>query len=238
MNHKTNKVIEFYTHNYDEDTRLARHRTEFITTTYILNKYIKAGWRILDLGAGTGIYTIYYANRGCPVTAIDIVPRHIEILNTKLKAFPNLDVTAQAGDAQDLSRFRDGSFDVVLCMGPLYNLKETGRCIKECLRVLKSKGILAASYGNKNESFEMDSRYKDLFIDRTPEEVEWLFHKYQIKRSDNVPTDGEPFAELDDLIKAHPDDMDNQYSWLEIHQSVFKMPDRFFLHGLYIGKKP
>jgi ubiquinone/menaquinone biosynthesis C-methylase UbiE len=237
MSFEKNKIIDFYTGSYDEDTRLERHRTEFITTTYILNKYIKTGSRILDLGAGTGIYSIYYANRGCQVTAIDIVPRHIEILNEKLKYFPVPDITAQVGDAEDLSRFEENKFDVVLCMGPVYNLKEAGTCTKECLRVLKSKGILAASYGKKNESFEPDKRYKDLFVERAPEEVNRMFQDCGIEFMENVPTDGEPFNGLDKLVIDHLDEPGKAYSWLEKHPSVFKELSKFFLHGLYIGRK-
>ena len=188
-----NEIVEFYTNQYDEDTRLIRHRTEFITTTYILNKFIDTGSRILDLGAGTGIYSIYYANRGCSVTAIDIVPKHIEILNSRLKIHQNLDVSAEVGDANDLSRFRGDSFDVVLCMGPLYNLKVIDSCIRECLRVLRSKGILAASYNNKNASYLQDNKYKELFVSHTPEEINQHFQTYKVEPICNVPTDGVPF---------------------------------------------
>ena len=238
MNLYMNKIVEFYTNNYDEDTRLVRHRTEFITTTYILNKLIEVGSRILDLGAGTGIYSIYYANRGCSVIAIDIVPKHIEILNSKLRTFQNLDISAEVGDAEDLSRFREDSFDVVLCMGPLYNLQETDSCIKECLRVLRSKGIIAASYVKKNTPYEQDNEYKELFVSHTPEEIDQLFQDCEIEPIYNVPTDGVPFIELDEFIKDYTTEMDKLHSWLETHQSVFQKLDSIFIHGLYVGRKP
>lgn len=44
--------IRFY-ENYDEEGRLRRHRTEFAATTYILDKLIASGDRVLDVGAGT-----------------------------------------------------------------------------------------------------------------------------------------------------------------------------------------
>jgi ubiquinone/menaquinone biosynthesis C-methylase UbiE len=237
MSLEKKKIIEFYTVNYDEDNRLVRHRIEFIATTYILNKYINEGSLVLDLGAGTGIYSIYYADRGCTVTAVDIVPRHVDTLKKKLKAFPSLAVTALVGDAEDLSRFKDNSFDVVLCMGPLYNLKDTGRCVAESLRVLKSHRILAASYGKKNETFEPDIRYKDLFIGRTPEEVNRLFQGHRIEFIANVPVDGAPFTELGKIINDYPEEPGKAYSWLQTHEAVFEKLDGLFLHGLYIGRK-
>lgn len=43
------------------------------------------------------------------------------------------------------------SFDVVLCLGPMYHLlkdEDRIKCIDECLRVLKPDGILAIAYIN------------------------------------------------------------------------------------------
>ena len=56
--------VQFYTE-YDEDGRLQRHRTEFASTTYVLNNYIRAGFHVLDVGAGTGAYSFYYTRKGC-----------------------------------------------------------------------------------------------------------------------------------------------------------------------------
>ena len=53
------------------------------------------------------------------------------------------------GNALDLSRFADSSFEVVLLMGPLYHLVEPSdrdRAIREALRVLQPEGILFASF--------------------------------------------------------------------------------------------
>jgi len=58
--------VRFYTE-YDEDGRLQRHGTEFASTTYILDKHIRKGLHILDVGSGTGAYSLYYAEKGCSV---------------------------------------------------------------------------------------------------------------------------------------------------------------------------
>ena len=54
---KTNPYIIDYYNNYDEDSRLSpRHGTvEFLTTMRYIEKYIKPGSRVLEIGAGTGI---------------------------------------------------------------------------------------------------------------------------------------------------------------------------------------
>lgn len=53
------------------------------------------------------------------------------------------------GDARELTRYQDGTFDAVLCLGALYHVQEEGareRIIDECLRVLKTGGIFAYSF--------------------------------------------------------------------------------------------
>lgn len=147
--------IEKYYEGYDEDSRLIKdnsHRVEFITTTHILDEKIKAGSKILDVGAGTGRYSSYYFNRGNKITALDIVPKNVEIMEEKFKAVKSEDLEIRLGDAKDLSLFESNTFDVVLCLGPMYHLlnyEDQIKCIDECLRVLKPDGILAVAYINR-----------------------------------------------------------------------------------------
>lgn len=65
--------IKIVQEHYDSDVqkewdRLERHPFEFKITTHMMDKYIKPGDRILDIGGGPGRYSIYYANKGCDVT--------------------------------------------------------------------------------------------------------------------------------------------------------------------------
>ena len=147
-------VVEHY-EKYDEEVRLVRdkvHEIEFKTTIHVLKDFITPSMKIFDIGAGTGKYSFYYAEQGNEVTAIDITPKHIKIMNEKLQENKHLDVNVNLGSATDLSAFENESFDVVLCFGPLYHLKtqqERDQCVNECLRVLKKNGILAIAYINK-----------------------------------------------------------------------------------------
>ena len=233
------KIIEHYS-NYDEDDRLIRHRTEFVTTTYILDKSIKVKSRILDVAAGTGTYSIHYANKGCSVTAIDIVPKHIRILKSKLESLQNLQISAEVGDARDLSRFQANSFEAILCMGPLYHVErnEIDRCISECLRVLRKDGIFAASYVNKFEGYESD-KYREFFLCYTPEEIEHLFLDFDLAPILNAPTDGIIFDELNELIRNNSNDLPKLHAWLDEHQSLFhrSIGIEKCIHGLHVSRK-
>ena len=67
-------IIDFY-NQYDEDSRLAvKHGTvEFLTTMRYIQKYLKPGDRVLEIGAGTGRYSHQLARRGYAVDAVELV---------------------------------------------------------------------------------------------------------------------------------------------------------------------
>ena len=57
---------------FDEDQRLNRSkaaRVEFLTTVKYLDGHLKEDANILDIGCGTGEYSLYYAKMGYQVAA-------------------------------------------------------------------------------------------------------------------------------------------------------------------------
>lgn len=50
---------------FNESTRLSTKATqiEFLTTVRQIEKHLKKGMKILDLGAGTGEYSLYFAKK-------------------------------------------------------------------------------------------------------------------------------------------------------------------------------
>jgi ubiquinone/menaquinone biosynthesis C-methylase UbiE len=149
-------IIDFYGR-YDEENRLTMdnaRKIEFSITTAILDKYIVPHNKILELGAGTGAYSFYYAKKGNEVVSTDLTPKHIDIINKKLEQQGNcLKLSTSVVDATDLSLYETESFEVVTCLGPMYHLtdeKDREKCIEESLRVLKPGGLLAIAYINKH----------------------------------------------------------------------------------------
>ena len=145
-----NYVVESY-ENYKEEDRLTTNnarKIEFITTTRILDEVIDAKSKILDCAAGTGVYAFWLADKGHDVTATDITPRHIDIINQTLKT-KEYSMNTAVLDATDMSCFADDTFHVVLNMGPFYHLitkEQIEKCLNECLRVLKKDGLLITAY--------------------------------------------------------------------------------------------
>jgi len=135
-----NILITHY-ENYNEDDRLIldkTHRIEFITTMHYIDKYLKPWDRILDVGAGTGAYSLFYANKWYQVDAIELVQKNVAILNSKVN--DTMNINAIQGNAIDLSVFEDNTFDITLVLGPLYHLfksEEEEKSIQEAIRVTK-----------------------------------------------------------------------------------------------------
>ena len=151
MNTQEKEVSEVY-ENYDEDQRLVKSKSaqiEFLTTAHYIEMVLQPGMKILDLGAGTGVYSLYFAEKGYDVTSVEIVKKHVDIFQSKIK--PAQSITLYHGSALDLSMLEDSSFDVVLVFGPLYHLsdeRDCSLCLREALRVLKPDGKIFVSYIN------------------------------------------------------------------------------------------
>lgn len=149
MANRENIINNFY-NNYDEDTRLVgsnHSRVEFLTTTHYIDRFLKPGMRILEVGAGTGRYSLHYATLGYQVNSIEFVQHNIDVLKSNIAE--GMNITAQQGDALDLSRFDDNTFDVTLVLGPLYHLynqADYNQAIAEAIRVTRPGGIVAFAY--------------------------------------------------------------------------------------------
>ena len=149
MDKRVEIINDFY-NQIEEDKRLVKSRQgqlEFFITSNYINKYLKEGARILEIGAGTGRYSISLARQGYDVTAIELVENNLNILKENAKDLNN--INAYQGDALDLSRFDDDTFDMTLLFGPMYHLYELNdqlKAIDEAIRVTKKDGIILTAF--------------------------------------------------------------------------------------------
>ena len=102
---------EYYNH-YDEEGRLlSRHgQVEYLTTmNYIRECIVRlSDPAILEVGAGTGRYSVTLAKEGYRVTAVELISHNLELLKSKLDGSER--ITAIQGNALDLSTLPDASF--------------------------------------------------------------------------------------------------------------------------------
>lgn len=144
----TMELLEKYYNKFCEDKRLTRRhgQVEYITTMKYIHEYLenKENAKILDVGAGTGRYSVKLANEGYDVTAIELVKHNLGVLKSKGST-----VKAMQGTALDLSRFEENTFDMTLVFGPMYHLykfEDKVKALQEAKRVTKVGGIILVAY--------------------------------------------------------------------------------------------
>lgn len=140
--------IEKYYNKFNEDKRLLRRHgnVEFVTSMKYIHEYLgeDKNKKIIDVGAGTGRYSVALANEGYDVTAVELVKYNLGILKQK-----NSLVKAYQGNALKLSRFNDESFDITILFGPMYHLikfEDKVKALKEAARVTKKGGVILVAY--------------------------------------------------------------------------------------------
>ena len=86
MDDKYSYIKEYYSKGAEDNrfTQDKSHRLEFLTTTRYIDKYLKPGDRILEVGAGTGVYSLHYAKKGYKVDSLELVESNIDIFKTKI----------------------------------------------------------------------------------------------------------------------------------------------------------
>jgi ubiquinone/menaquinone biosynthesis C-methylase UbiE len=129
--------------------RNAAARVGLAIHLYYLQKYIKYGDAVLDIGAGPGRFTIELARIGASITVADISNVQLEFnkRNVSEAGFESRVRERVQSDITDLSQFADNSFDSVVAYGgPIsYALDRADDAIRECLRVTKPGGYVLLS---------------------------------------------------------------------------------------------
>ena len=130
-----------------EDGRHTRASLE--VHLHYLRRFVAAGDRVLDAGAGPGRFTIELGRIGAEVVVADVSAAQLELNHQRVSA---AGVERQVrdrvvADITDLSRFGDGSFDAVVCYGgPLsYVVDLADAALSELVRVTRSGGHVLVS---------------------------------------------------------------------------------------------
>ena len=243
------KVLSKYYGSYDEDNRLrSRHGSvEFLTTIRYVEKYLRPGMRILEIGAATGRYSHFLARQGYQVDAVELVQHNIDIF--KANTVSGEDVRIFLGNAKRLDMLGDNTYDITLLLGPMYHLftvPEQLEALSEAIRVTKKGGVIFAAYcGNDATMVQYcfgrgmikEQRYRDLIDPVTfkassdPAELFELYRKEDIDKLMAVfPVTRLHYVGTDmatNYMRQTIDEMDDEFFdlYLRYHFSICERSD-------------
>ena len=111
-----------------------------------LERHLDGLRTVLDVGGGTGAFSIPLAQRGFEVTHVDLSPAMLDIARQKAQELRNIRFVE--GNAVDLSQFEDHTFDLVLNMDGAISFcgSEAERAILESCRVTRVKLVVTVSH--------------------------------------------------------------------------------------------
>lgn len=246
---ETFEALSNFYGSYDEEGRLlSKHGSvEYLTTMRYIEKYLRPGTRILEIGAATGRYSHALAQRGYQMEAVELIPHNIEIF--KEKTAPGENVTIRQGNAKNLEFFADDTFDITLLLGPMYHLftkEEQTQALAEAIRVTKPGGIIFAAYcGNEATMIQYcfgrgmirEKRYRDLIDPVTfkaasdpaelfelyrREDIDALMAEFHVERLHYVGTDL-----ATNYMRATIDEMEDELFdlYLQYHFAICERDD-------------
>lgn len=264
MSSNQEMILQKYGDGTKENRRFEKSRSsglEFHYTKRHLEGFITEADRVLEIGCATGYYGMYYADKCREYVGIDIVPGHIGIFQSKIDAARLKNVSCRVGDATNLSEIPNGSFDVVLCLGPIYHLPpaEQDKVMAECGRVCCDGGVVAIAYLNSvgeyagccvhdewrahypNERANelvlkqfMDDVHENVFFFTMPERIEAQAAEYGLTKIRNL---GTHFTMMMSVVNGMTDEqfalLEPLYDQMTSHESCTGMSN----HALLICRK-
>lgn len=245
--------LEKHYNKFNEDKRLLRKhgQVEYITSMKYIHKYLdiileekdKSEIKLLDIGAGTGRYSVALADEGYDVTAVELVKYNLGILKSK-----NSTVKAMQGNALNLKKLEDNTYDLTLLFGPMYHLytyEDKLKALLEAKRVTRPGGYILVAYcmneygvitygfkenhvlecladGRLTKEYKCVASEKELYDYMRLEDIDAVNRGAKLDRVQIISADG-PADYLRTFLNAMDDETFNRF--VEYHLSTCERPE-------------
>ena len=148
------------------------YRNRKVQTAVTLGNF-KEGSRILEIGCNAGQYTTLFNNLGYKMIGIDLSEKAIELAKENNKLL-NLNIEYFQADVENISIFKDNSFDGVISFSTLRYVSNLNKALKEINRVTKKGGKVTLDFPNKycpwfsilKKNFGLDQHVNDHFFSK------------------------------------------------------------------------
>lgn len=137
---------------YDVENRIKQdraHFVEFISSMNIIEKYISGTTTAIDIGCGTGNYSIVLAKKCQEVLSIDLMDNLLEVLQHKIKEEKLNNISYLCADVLNLPQLINKKYELILCMGPLYHLnkpRDRLACYNNLKKIATDNAVFIFSY--------------------------------------------------------------------------------------------
>ena len=132
----------------------------------VIEDYLGGRLRVLDVGAGTGRYSLPVAARGHRVTHLDVSPAMLARAEAAALRAGLSGIDFQPGDVRDLSALEERGYDLTLCLdAPLsYAWPQQARALAEVCRVTADVLVLMVSSRTGVLPFMIDFDMSEAFV--------------------------------------------------------------------------
>lgn len=163
---------------------LITHDERFLEPFLLLiERYVRPGSRILDLGCGTGLSTHLLQERGYDAVGVDLSPL---FLTVEKKNHPATDLLV--GNALQLP-FADATFDAVVAFEFIEHIPDVPALLDEMLRVIKVHGHIVLHSPNLISPylpafdllrFALGREGRPVFAETVPQAAKWFIHNLRL----------------------------------------------------------
>jgi glycosyltransferase involved in cell wall biosynthesis/ubiquinone/menaquinone biosynthesis C-methylase UbiE len=159
---KPKNAIDFHSETaveFDEKYRQSlQFQERFRVWTALFEQFIKPEMSVLDAGCGSGVFSIYLAQKKCTVVGIDGSEKMIDLCNQNVRS-RHLSVSFKQEELPLKNARQYANQDVILCSSVLEYITDYEGVIKQFSQILNQKGLLMVSMPNADSWYRKVEKY-------------------------------------------------------------------------------